>query len=207
MSQSTKRLLVAALLPFAWFRRRALTPLGRLWSHARLSEQIKTPLDPSVVVLGPAEVHGTGNISLGRALYLYPGLYLETQGAGEIDVGDEVVMSRGVHLVAFARIRIGDGSMIGEYTSIRDANHRTDGDRALRWAGHESRPIQIGRQVWIGRGVTVLAGVSIGDGAVVGANAVVTRDIPAGAVAVGVPARVMPNAASTHSVGATATPA
>ncbi len=206
MSQSTKSLAVAALLPFAWLRRRVLAPLERLWSHVRLRERITTPLDPSVVVLGPAEIHGTGNIRLGRALYLYPGLYLETQGAGEIDVGDEVVMSRGVHLVAFARIRIGEGSMIGEYTSIRDANHRTDGDRALRWSGHESRPIQIGRQVWIGRGVTVLPGVSIGDGAVIGANAVVTRDIPAGAIAVGVPARVIQAAAATRSVGATATP-
>jgi len=207
MSQSMKRLLVAALLPLAWLRRRALTPLGRLWSHARLREQISAPLDPSVVVLGPAEIHGTGNIHLGRALYLYPGVYLETQGAGEIHVGDEVVMSRGVHLVAFGRILIGDGSMIGEYTSIRDANHRTDGDQALRWSGHESRPIQVGRQVWIGRGVTVLAGVTIGDGAVIGANAVVTRDIPAGAVAVGVPARVIQAHTGTQPAGVTSSPA
>ncbi|UHD18705.1 acyltransferase [Thiocapsa bogorovii] len=125
---------------------------------------------------------------------------LETQGAGEIEVGDEVVLSRGVHLVAFERIRIGDGSMVGEYTSIRDANHRTGTEPALRWSGHESSPITIGRQAWIGRGVTLLPGVTIGDAAVIGANAVVTRDIPAGAVAVGVPARVVRSAADAPAM-------
>ena len=190
MGQRLKTYAVAVLTPMAWLRRR-FEPLARLWSHARLGERITTPLDPSVVVLGSPEIHGTGQIRLGHGLYLYPGLYFETQEEGTIEIGDGVVMSRGVHVVAFHGIRIGAGSMIGEYSSLRDANHRRGGDQALRWAGHESRPIEIGRQVWIGRGVTILPGVTIGDGAVIGANAVVTRDIPAGAVAVGVPARVV----------------
>ncbi|MBK1643673.1 transferase [Thiocapsa imhoffii] len=190
MGQGFKAYAVAMLVPIARLRRR-LAPLTRLWSHARLRERITSPLDPSVVVLATPEIHGTGRLRLGRGLYLYPGLYFETQEEGTIEIGDEVVMSRGVHVVAFHGIRIGAGSMIGEYSSVRDANHRRDGDQALRWAGHESRPIEIGRQVWIGRGVTILPGVTIGDGAVIGANAVVTHDIPAGAVAVGVPARVV----------------
>ena len=44
---------------------------------------------------------------------------------------------------------------------------------------------------WLGVGVIVLSGVRIGKGAVVGAGSVVTRDIPDGGVAVGVPARVI----------------
>jgi acetyltransferase-like isoleucine patch superfamily enzyme len=191
MSHGIKGLAVKGLLPVAALRRRVLEPLVRLWAHTRLSERIGHRLDPTVVVLGVPEIHGTGNLRLGRRLYLYPGLYLETREGAEIQIGDEVVMSRGVHLVAFAGIRIGDGSMIGEYSSLRDANHRVGTAQDLRWSGHDSRPIEIGRQVWIGRGVTVLPGVTIGDGAVIGANAVVTRDIPAGAVAVGIPARVI----------------
>ena len=184
-----KRLLATLLAPLAQLAG-AWERFARLWAFARLQAELPgRRLDASNVVLGPAELRGSRRIRLGRRLFLYRELYLETQGDGEIAIGDGVVISRGAHLVAFAGIRIGDGSMIGEYASIRDANHRTGGGAPLRDSGHEARPIEIGREVWIGRGVTVLPGVRIGDGAVVGANAVVTRDVPAGARVAGVPAR------------------
>ncbi len=49
----------------------------------------------------------------------------------------------------------------------------------------------IGDNVFIGAGARVLGGIRIGDGAKIGANAVVITDIPAGATAVGVPAKVI----------------
>lgn len=79
--------------------------------------------------------------------------------------------------------------MIGEYTRIRDADHVRAPDLPIRDSGYGARPIMIGKEVWIGRGVAVLGGVTIGDGATVGANAAVVDDVPAGAIAVGVPAR------------------
>jgi acetyltransferase-like isoleucine patch superfamily enzyme len=45
--------------------------------------------------------------------------------------------------------------------------------------------------VWIGENVCVLPGVTIGDGAIINANAVVTKDVPAGTIVAGVPARVI----------------
>ncbi|MBS1221862.1 MAG: transferase, partial [Proteobacteria bacterium] len=161
----------------------------RVWAHARLRASITGPVDPSVVIMGVAEVRGAGRVEVGKNLFLYPGLYLETQEPGRIVIGDDVVMSRGVHIVAFQEIVIGAGTLIGEYASLRDANHRFGEDQAIRRSGHDAAPIRIGRNVWIARGVMVLPGVTIGDGAVIGANAVVTRDVAPGAVVVGIPAR------------------
>jgi acetyltransferase-like isoleucine patch superfamily enzyme len=183
-----KTLLLRVLSPIAAMARK-LEGARRLWAHARLRAALIPPLDPSVVVLGVPEVHGTGNVHLGRNLYLYPALYLETREQGIIRMGDGVVLSRGVHIVAYRSVTLEDGVMIGEYSSLRDANHRIVPGVSVRDTGHESRPIHIRRNAWIGRGVTILGGVEIGEGAVVGANAVVTRNVAAGEIVAGIPAR------------------
>lgn len=161
----------------------------RIWSHARLAAQLRDALPSSVVVLGRSLVYGTRSIRFGEDALLYPDLHLETQGEAVVEVGDRVVLSRGVHLVAMAGITIGCGSMIGEYSSLRDANHRRQPGIPIRDSGHTAASISLGREVWVGRGVTILGGVSIGDYATIGANAVVTRNVPAGAVVGGVPAK------------------
>ncbi len=161
----------------------------RLYSHAALAAQLRTKLPPSVVVLGRTFVDGTRRIEFGEDILLYPDLHLETQGDARMTIGDGVVISRGVHIVAMAGVTIGAGSMIGEYTSIRDANHVRAEGVAIRDAGHAAAAIAIGREVWIGRGAAILAGVTIGDHATVGANAVVTRDVAASEVVGGAPAR------------------
>lgn len=57
---------------------------------------------------------------------------------------------------------------------------------------HLGGPVpKIGDDVLVGAGACVLGGITVGDGAVIGANAVVLHDVPAGATAVGVPARVL----------------
>ena len=171
----------------------------RLYSHASLESHLSKKLPKSVVVLGSMFVDGTGAVEFGEACYLYPDLHLETRDGATIRIGDGVVLSRGVHLVAMSGITIGRGTMIGEYTSVRDANHQREANVPLRDAGHTAKPIMIGSEVWIGRGVTVLGGVTIGDGATVGANAVVTRDVLPHTTVGGVPAKLLQRRPSHES--------
>jgi acetyltransferase-like isoleucine patch superfamily enzyme len=181
------------LRSMSWVRER----VHRLWAHANLASRLDHPLPASVVVLGKPAVYGTGNISFGKNVLLYPNLYLETQSQGSIDIGDGVVISTGCHIVSRASIVIGKGTMIGEFTSIRDSNHSRTLGKSLRESEDVSAPIIIGNEVWIGRGVAILQGVTIGDYATVGANAVVTRNVPGGTVVAGVPARPMVSSESS----------
>lgn len=88
-------------------------------------------------------------------------------------------------------VSIGDRTQIGPATQIYAADHPRD--PAVRRDGLEfGRPVRIGNDVWIGGGAILLPGVNVGDGAVIGAGSVVTRDVPAGAIVVGNPARALP---------------
>lgn len=54
-----------------------------------------------------------------------------------------------------------------------------------------AKPVHIGNNCWLGASVTVCPGVTIGDDCVIGAGSVVTRDIPSGSFAAGVPCKVI----------------
>jgi maltose O-acetyltransferase len=87
-----------------------------------------------------------------------------------------------------APIEIGDDVQIAPAVQLYTATHPLD--PAVRRSGLEGgKPIRIGNNVWIGGGAIILPGVTIGDDAVIGAGSVVTRDVPAGVVVVGNPAK------------------
>lgn len=108
-----------------------------------------------------------------------------------IRLGRNVFLNYNCVILDVCEVDIGDGTQIGPGVQILTADHPREA--AERAAGVEfGRPIVMGFNVWIGGGALILPGVTIGDDAIVGAGAVVTRDVPAGAMAVGNPARVRP---------------
>lgn len=104
-------------------------------------------------------------------------------------VGQRVFANFGLICLDTAPVTIGDDTQLGPGVQLLTPNHPLEpGPRRERWESAE--PITIGRNVWLGGAVVVCPGVTIGDDTVVGAGSVVTRDLPAGVLAVGNPARV-----------------
>jgi maltose O-acetyltransferase len=107
-----------------------------------------------------------------------------------LTIGSHCFANFGLVALDVVSITIGDHVQLGPNVQLLTPTHPVDAD--LRRAGWEAaEPIVIGDNVWLGGGVIVLPGVTIGADTVVGAGAVVTRDLPAGVVAVGNPARVI----------------
>lgn len=167
---------------------RPLLRFGRL-THLRAWSVGAVPA--STQFDGPVRVPKSIALQLGAHCRLGRDVFLDTNETGRIVMGQHVRVNAGVVLVSYASITIGNDCLIGEYVSIRDANHGTQTDCLMRLQSHKSAPIGIGNNVWIGRGSVILMGVSIGDGAVVAANSVVTRDVPARTLVGGAPARLI----------------
>ncbi|WP_308425685.1 sugar O-acetyltransferase [Pilimelia terevasa] len=105
-------------------------------------------------------------------------------------VGDRVFVNVGLVCLDVARVTIGDDAQLGPYVQLLTATHPLEpAERRAKW--ESAAPVTVGANAWLGGGVTVCPGVTIGPDTVVGAGAVVTRDLPAGVLAVGNPARVV----------------
>jgi maltose O-acetyltransferase len=109
---------------------------------------------------------------------------------GAISIGDGSFVNVDAVMLDVAPIAIGAACQLASRVQLLTAAHPVDPEpRRLGW--EYGRPITLADNVWLGGGVIVCPGVSIGQDTVVGAGAVVTRDLPAGVVAAGVPARVL----------------
>jgi maltose O-acetyltransferase len=125
--------------------------------------------------------------SLGEDSELRPPFYCDY--GYQTHVGANVFVNFGLVALDVATIHIGDDVQIGPYVQLLTPTHPLDPEeRRSKWEGGE--PIVIRENVWLGGGVIVGPGVTIGAGTVVGAGAVVAKDLPAGVLALGVPARV-----------------
>ena len=109
---------------------------------------------------------------------------------GVVSIGDRTFINVDAVMLDVAPIEIGAACQIATRVQLLTATHPIDPEpRRIGWEYAE--PITLADNVWLGGGVVVCPGVTIGQDTVVGAGAVVTRDLPAGVVAAGVPARVL----------------
>lgn len=110
---------------------------------------------------------------------------------GRVEIGRNSYIGHHTFFNATNHIKIGDNTLIAGFCYLVDANHGTELGMLIREQPLEVAPISIGNDVWLGARVVVLPGATIEDGAVIGANSVVSGHIPANAIAVGSPARVI----------------
>ena len=126
---------------------------------------------------------------IGEGCYIEPPLHANF-GAHFVHFGRYIYANYNLTLVDDTHIYVGDGTMFGPNVTIATAGHPICPE--LRGRGLQyNMPVRIGKKCWLGAGVIVLPGVTIGDNTVVGAGSVVTKDLPAGVVAVGNPCRVL----------------
>lgn len=126
--------------------------------------------------------------AVGEGVVVQPSLRLDY--GFNVRIGAGTFVNYDCVLLDVAPITIGASCQIATRVQLLTATHPVD--PVVRRAGWESgAPIELGDNVWLGGGAIVLPGITIGADTVVGAGAVVTRDLPAGVVAVGAPARVL----------------
>ena len=150
--------------------------LNKKWNKVDPFESLLVMAKNSKLVL-----NGCFDVYTGSKIYVNEGAALEL-GTG--------YMNHGVNISVFDRVSIGDKVYISENVTIRDSDNHM-----LIYEGRTNNvttaPVVIGNNVWIGMNCTILKGVTIGDGVVIAAGSVVTRDIPAGCLAAGCPAKVI----------------
>jgi acetyltransferase-like isoleucine patch superfamily enzyme len=126
-----------------------------------------------------------------RQPYLYDGT---PNPERRVSLGESVTLNDALLNVVSGDITIGDHSFMGHGVSLLTGTHDFRAPRTERQSSSPAagRDIVIGKGVWIASNATVLGPCTIGDDAVVAAGAVVTmREVPAGTIVGGVPAKIL----------------
>lgn len=142
--------------------------------------------EPGVLVFHPESIEIDDDVYVGHQAIL-KGYY-----KNRMTIGARSWIGQQVFLHSAGGIRIGVRVGIGPGVKVLTSTHELPEDAAapimdgaLRFA-----PVVLGDGCDIGVGAIILPGVTVGKGAQIGAGAVVTADVPDGAIAAGVPARL-----------------
>ena len=145
-----------------------------------------------------------GHISIGNNLQLNNGKYYNMIGRqqpcyfqvakqGRLTIGNNVGISA-TAIVCQLSVEIGDNTMIGGNcviydTDFHDLDFRKRTKQPEELSTVKKRPVVIKNNVFVGAHSTILKGVTIGEASIIGAGSVVTKDVPAGEIWAGNPAK------------------
>jgi len=155
----------------------------------------KIRIGSDVVIDDNCLIDAKGNanrgITIGSGVFIGRNTILSCKD-GDIDIDDRANIGFNSEIFSASAVRIGQDTLIAAYCYIIGGDHDfSDPSQPVLTQARRSTGVTVGNGAWLGAGAKVLDGVSIGDGAVVGAGAVVREAIPARAIAVGVPARIV----------------
>ena len=172
-----------------WSPRGYVSPSADI-HHSNLDFGRNVCIDDRVVIY---QGRDGGRVMLGDRVHLWRDTLIQTGAGGSVTIGAGTHIQIRCQFAAYkATIHIGCGVRIAPNCSFYPYDHGTQPDELISGQPFSTKGgISVGDDAWLGVGVIVLSGVRIGKGAVIGAGAVVTTDIPDGAIAVGIPARVV----------------
>jgi acetyltransferase-like isoleucine patch superfamily enzyme len=160
-----------------------------LWRCARVGQHPR--------VYGRVWIHGGGRVVLGDRVVLdgsHVPIELKAEPGGEIRIGDDVRIDGGTSIEASQSITIGARCRIGPFAKLLDNHfHPLTGDRRFR---PQSAPIVLEDDVRVGEHSIVLPGSHLRQGVTLQARTVVSRQVPAGTVLAGNPAKPVKKAAA-----------
>ena len=130
-------------------------------------------------------------ITIGSGVFLGRNTILSCKN-GDIELGDGANVGFNCEIFSASRVTVGHDTLIAAYCYLIGGDHDfSDPSQPILAQARRSQGVAVGHGAWLGAGAKVLDGVTIGDRAIVGAGAVVRQPVPAGAIAVGIPARIV----------------
>jgi len=163
--------------------------------HVTVRHPHKVRIGSNVVIddncLIDAKGNNNGGITIGSGVFVGRNSILSCKN-GDIDIADGANIGFNCEVFSASRVSIGRDTLLAAYCYVIGGDHDfSDPSASVIAQGRRSSGVAIGAGAWLGAGAKILDGVTIGDRAIVGAGAVVRDAVPEGAIAVGMPARVV----------------
>lgn len=154
-------------------------------------------------IMGPAKSIGGEYITIGDRFYGGSNCRIEAwerykgqRFTPQIRIGNDVKINSACHIGAINRIEIGNDVLFGSHVFITDHSHGNSSEQEMEVPPDKRDLFSKGEVViedkcWVCENVIILPGVHIGYSSIIAAGAVVTKDVPAGTIVAGNPARVV----------------